>query len=72
MSSREVPDTWPTAKVMSQAAQVSQISLAYAWMKSCPALAYLEDGHCCCIIRKEVDKLASEVRGPDFDCHQGM
>ena len=36
------------------------------------ALASLEDGHCCCIIRKEADKMASEVRGPDFDCHQGM
>ena len=31
-----------------------------------PVLASLEDGHCGGIIRKEVDKLASEFRCPDF------
>ena len=66
VSSREVPDTWPTAKVISQDAQVSQMSLAQAWMKASLPLQTMEDGYCCGIIREEVDKLPSEVGGTDL------
>ena len=58
VSSMEVPDTWPTAKVISQP-NVPGTSLDECIL----ALTSLKDGYCSGILREEVDKLPSEMGG---------